>query len=235
MVHELDLQPGDALPGHGILRSRFGVSNDTLGAAMGLLRDAGVVERRARSRTRVLDRGITEQFPWRIGVAGFAAPAQGPGVFYSILREALVCAFHAAGCETRAYTCGPVAQCHSPEPKAEDFPNLEPDLADGALDALAVQTTFDRQEWAALRAQGVPVCHVGVWEDTPGAVIVDRRQVITEAVKHAASCGCRRVMLVNSRTEYMHIGRHAAAFEQALTDVGLRQSESEARSVRPRL
>ena len=42
------LQPGDPFPSHRELRAQLGMSNDTLVAAMRLLRQAGIVHRQER-------------------------------------------------------------------------------------------------------------------------------------------------------------------------------------------
>jgi hypothetical protein len=194
------LKSGDVFPSHQELLALLSTSNNTLMSAMGLLRQAGVVSRQARFRTRVGDLAPLSRIGWSVAVAGLDVEGPGAKVFYADLLLRVMARLSRAHCTCRPYFRVPVDECHWPQHRLADYPQLAKDVREGRVDGILVLTNLDAGEQRNILRHGIPVCHVGIWPDMPSAVLEDGPQMIRDAYGLLGARGCRRVLLASTLT-----------------------------------
>ena len=192
------LKSGDVFPSHQELLALFGVSNNTLMSTMRLLRQAGIVSRRARFRTRVADLGPLSRIGWSVAVAGLDVEGPDSKVFYADLLLRVMARLSRAHCTCRPYFRVHVDKCHWPEHRLADYPQLAKDIREGRVDGVLVLTTLDAGEQRDLQRQGIPVCHVGSWSRMPSAVLEDGPQMVRDACDLLGARGCRKILLAST-------------------------------------
>lgn len=197
-VHDQGLRAGDRLPPQDQLRRLMGFSNDTLLAAMGMLVARGGLRRQSGRGTEICDLEALYGINWTVGIAGLVAPDSGPGAFYGALLHRILSRLSRANCRCNTYFRGEHVQmpCH-----LSDFPGLEGDVADEALDGLVLLTIFDERQCRSVERRGIPLCHVGFWDSMPHATVVDRGGLVADAAALLAARGVRRPALVNGDAE----------------------------------
>lgn len=182
--------PGERLPVQEQLRRNFGVSHLTLGAAMEQLVAAGVITRKTRIGTLVVDRAPLLAFRWHIGLLTFDAPGCGPGTFYAALHHALTVRLSACGWAAATYVR---RTPRWPYQRTADFPGLDIDLADNRIDGVITTTTLDPAAWDRLDHEGIVGCHVGTWDGDTRGVFIDMPRFHEEALAALVAAGCRHV------------------------------------------
>ena len=190
------LQPGDPFPSHRELRAQLGMSNDTLVAAMRLLRQAGIVHRQERRSSHVANLDALARLGWTVAVAGLAS---GASVFHTDLLQRLVVALTSAHISCRTYFRVP--RPHWPAHRLADFPHLEQDIREGRVDGILVLTSLALDEQQKLLRQDIPVCHVGLHVEMPSAVLLDPTEMVEHAYRLLRKKGCRRILLVDTNSE----------------------------------
>ena len=194
-VRSQRLRPGDLLPTHREWCERLGVSSDTVAVVMRRLVERGVVARKTRVGTVLLDPAAWDEVPRVVGVATFAAPQNGPTAFFAELAHRLHEAMVRQGWRSRSYYC-----LQPDEPVSlSQFANLRPDLAEGRLDALVLLTPLVQAQWQALEDDGVACVHLPFWEEAPSAVLLDEGAAMRDALAYLLNAKCRRVLVVRHR------------------------------------
>ena len=192
-IHSNRLDRGSRLPVQQELRHTLGLTNDALTRAMRLLCDQGVLDRKSKAGTRVVDRAAIPPLPWRLGVANVAAPEIGPLSVFSMLSHHVQIECARRGWSTQTYYRFSRADGH---PSFEEFGDLRAHLDAGQLDGLFLLTTVKPEQWSEPVADGVPLCHALFWDEAPCGVVLDRRAMAESAVAHLVEAGCRRIAAV---------------------------------------
>lgn len=208
LIFSRNLRPGDRLPNQTELRDLLHASNDTLSMAMRTLVQKGVLTRRNRAGTVLVNPAPLLQLNWTVGVGALLAPESGPSAVYaSLLTHVLAGLFH-AGCRCDTYfrrenPCWPLHHL-------DDFAGLREDADSGRLDALVLLTTLAREEWRALTERGIVVAHIGNWLGAPAGAVIDWYGFVAEAWRDLLAQNCRQVLLVDG-----HMGDwpHCSALE----------------------
>jgi GntR family transcriptional regulator, arabinose operon transcriptional repressor len=196
---------GDKLPTMHVLRERFRVSINTIGAALDMLAQQGVVEKRrgsgvyVRARAHCRRVGILSElslFDHRISFY-FRAVA---GHLNQRLRQ--------AGVVVKLYT-----GCAEPGPGKSDIPTCPQfweDIAAGVLDGAVVLDTPATDAWY-FRLRDCPIPLVGPMTDYDA--VLDTPGMVQAGVKLLAAQGCRRLGML--------AGQGVADFTRAVTVAGL--------------
>jgi DNA-binding LacI/PurR family transcriptional regulator len=198
------LKPGDRLPGMHELRRRYEVSINTVGMALALLQQEGVVVRRNGNGVFVADRA-----PRRIGILSeldlFDSRISPQ---WRSLAGALKSSLEAAGHISQVYIGNA-----EPGPGASDEPTCPrfwEDAAAGRLDGAVIIDLPSNDAWYT-RVRGCPIPVVGAM--TPYTVTHDVAAITREAVARLAAQGCRRLGFIAWHGE--------AAFVEAVKNHGL--------------
>ncbi len=179
--------PGDKLPGMHDLRQRFGVSINTICAALDILASNGLVDKRRGSGVYVSDRAFRK----RIGILSeldlFDARI---GPYWRSLAGELKTALEAAGHLPNFYVGNAEPGGASDEPTC---PRFWEDAAAGRLDGAVILDTPTTERWYE-RVQKIPIPAVGSWTSYEAAV--DFSGIAQAAVARLAAQGCRRLGLM---------------------------------------
>lgn len=190
-----EMHPGDSLPPQQELRKEIGASNDTITAAMRQLAAEGVVIRTRRVGTVLRDLTPVASPDWSIGLLTLPSTAH---PYTAELTHRLMVEATRAGCRCTPYLR--VDTPHWPQTRA-DFSRLLADLHGQHLDGLLELTMLGQSERDKLEHEGIPVCHVGSWENAPTGVVVDSRWMARQAVSELCRSGCRRPLLLTNTVE----------------------------------
>lgn len=192
LICSRQLVPGDRLPPQEELRTMLGASNDTLSAAMAKLVEIGLLSRKTRVGTIVVDLSAMDQIIWSVGLATFAAADHGPSAFFSDLHHRFLVALHRTNCDCTTYLRGfGEYPCH----KMSNFAGLEQDVEAGHLDGLLTLMNLAPEDWQCIESKNVPVCYTGTWSGAPTGVLIDLPSFEREALSILETRGCRRVTL----------------------------------------
>jgi hypothetical protein len=184
----------------------MGFSNDTLLAAMQMLVAHGGLQRQSGRGTEIRDLDALLRINWTVGIAGLSAPDSGPGAFYGAVLYRLLSRLSRANCRCNTYFRSEKPQWPHRLP---DFPGLEGDVADEALDGLILLTSLDARQCRAIERNGTPVCHVGFWETMPHATVIDRYAMVVDAMALLAARGARRPALLTGGMDQLLSGAQA--------------------------
>ena len=212
------LATGDRLPPQQELRKTLNFSNDTLTAAMEHLVNAGVLVRKRRVGTVVANPDAPGQGIWSVALA-FWPYSDRSVPFDSQLFHVLQSALVREGIRCRLYAYA--GSEHSGALRLGDFPALAEDVTDGYCDAVVTPAWLDVASHATVRQAGVPLIHVGSWEDAGGGVIIDQQEMAEKAVALLASQECRRLAVVSHDQPKPGYERYWHGFCQGLTATGL--------------
>ncbi len=210
------LGPGDRLPTHWELCRRIGVSTHSLTPAMRRLVGAGVLARKPKAGTVVIDPDAYREPLWRVGVAENFETLRGASPFFSVLGACVQNELVRGGCWPRLYLRQMPTERHSDA--LADYPRLAADAASGLLDAAICLGNLDRGAWRRV-AGNAPLC--GFNEVSECGAQIDLRTMVREAVRCLAAQGARRVAVVRK-------ARHPAerdlraGFSEGLAVAGLR-------------
>ncbi len=182
------LEPGDRLPNQGDLIASLGVSNNTVNAAMRRLVEAGVVVRRPRTGTIVVEPDAYSEPLWRVGVLENFHDMRTASPYWSLLGAFVQHDLANAGCWPRLYFH---RIPHPPPPlKLHDFLSLREEVDQNRLDGAVCLGSLDLDEWHGV-ADGLPLC--GFHERIPCGVLVDAATWRREARRMLAEAGCRSI------------------------------------------
>lgn len=220
-IRQARLEVGDRLPTQAELRATTEFSNDTLSGAMRLLTANGVLRRKAGVGTVVARPVCTLEGLWTIGLLtqhGLAGKIPVYAQWYSLTQEWLA----TAGCRFQLHL--EMIERHDSAHPWTDFHLLPHDLAEGRLDGILTFAPILPGDWAAQRARGVPICHLGTSEIMPCGAIIDQLPMTREAVGRLAGLGCRKLGLVSLAGPTPENCRFMTGFQQGLAAAGLPQS-----------
>lgn len=190
------LKLGDKLPPQSEMRMTTPFSNSSLSRAMEKLVADGVVTRRSRVGTVVLDPRAVDLSAWTVALLmnwGLGAP---PPPFSAQVMCMLQHGLMSMGCRCRAYPR--LRHVEGVTERLSDYLNLQEDVDAGVVDAVFVLGDLNEEDRCALVARGIPVCFSTSWELAPCGVIVDNKTFGCEAVKELAACGRRRFCVVEA-------------------------------------
>lgn len=172
----------------------YGFSNCTLTPAMRILVELGLIERRARSMTRVLSLDPLHRLTWTVGVVTLDTPISGPGAAHALTLHALQSQLARRRCVCHVYFRD--ANPHWPY-RIGDFPGLGEDVAEHAIDGLITLDEMDGSSRAAFDGAGIPAVECGYFSSRmPSAILLDYQSMISEAFSRLLALGVRRVALV---------------------------------------
>ncbi|MCF7855595.1 MAG: substrate-binding domain-containing protein [Candidatus Pacebacteria bacterium] len=186
-------QPGDSLPGDRELSRRFGVSNVTIGKAMQVLVAEGLVERRPRSGTYMLD--WRENLPVAL-VTGVDLFHPGASNYFRRIIANLRNRLRDANISQELFIG------HSDPGKYCREDDLSPEFLEAvdksALRAVILVSVVPRGDWLEkLKVAGIPV--IGMNPYVQYGVFSTSGDAIRRSVRHLYAQGCRRFAMLVPR------------------------------------
>jgi DNA-binding LacI/PurR family transcriptional regulator len=207
-------KPGERLPGMRLLCRRFGVSINTVGAAIDLLARDGLIIVRQGSGVYVADRCPRR----RVGILSeLNLFHPGIGRFYPAVADALKARLEERGEEVRLYVG--TALGTADESGDSTCPGFWADAEAGHLAGAVILTTKSTSAFGE-RLHACPIPMVG--DKTEFSAILDTAGIITAAVRRLAAHGCRRLGLLSWRT--------VEPFRRAVKECGLATDDAWIRS-----
>ena len=178
-------KPGEKLSGMHELRRRYGVSINTIGAALDILASEGLVEKRRGSGVYVSDRAVRR----RIGILSELDLFDSRiSPYWRSAASALKSQLEAAGYLPQLYIGNA-----EPGPGASDEPTCPrfwEDAAAGRLDGAVILDVPSIDAWYT-RVRGCPIPAVG--SNTLYTVTYDLAAITREAVARLVAQGCRHL------------------------------------------
>ena len=224
MIHRKALRQGDHVPSQQELCASMGVSNNALSAAMRVLVANGVLTRKPRVGTVVVDPNQQIRGLWRVGLAILPATASMP--YYGELFHRVQLHLQDAGCVTSVYLRD--EQLHRPEgSKLEHFQFLLDDLHRRPLDAVLDLAGLTGENWRERAESGLILVHAGPWEDAPCGVVIEQGQMARHAVHALVDRGCRRLATVSMWGHDRGPARYWQGFVQGLQEAGMPAATAE--------
>ncbi len=195
-IHHRGLGPGDRLPPQEALRQELGFSHFTLSRAMERLVADGVVERKTKIGTVVVDPDASDLSAWTVALLLNWDMGASPSPFYARLTCLLQCGLAAAECHCRAYPRKP----DKPDTRGrlEGYQGLSEDIEAGLVDAVLTPGDLNHDDRISLAALGIPVCFSTSWELATCGAVIDGGRFAREAVELLGGMGMRRFALVES-------------------------------------
>ncbi len=185
------LRAGDKLPPQETLRQEVGFSHFTLSRVMAKLVDDGVVERRPKVGTLVVNPEAVDMSAWTAALPLNWPLEQGPSPFFARLVALMQQELTAAGCH-----CRPYVRFRSPGNEFDrlaNYVNLVDDLEAGLVDAVISPGMFAPHDQERLGNDGIPAVFATAWEQAPCGALIDHGAFAEAAVAALAGQGCRRV------------------------------------------
>lgn len=186
-------KPGEKLPGMHELKERFGVSINTIGAALDMLAGEGVLQKKRGSGVYVTERAARK----RIGILSELDLFDSRiSPYWRALAGSVKAALEAAGYTAQLYIGNA-----EPGPGASDTPTCPrfwEDAATGQLDGAVILDVPSTQAWQE-RIRNCPIPAVGAM--TPYSMSVDLPGIIRAAVGRLVAQGCRRLGLIAWHSE----------------------------------
>ncbi len=182
------LKAGDRLPNHRDLVASLGVSNNTMDPAMRRLVETGVITRRPKTGTVVLDPDAFTESLWRVGVLENFDDMRTASPYWSLLGAFVQHDLANAGCWPRLYFHR--IRGASPPLKIGDYRALREDVDRGRLDGAVCLGSMDLHDWHDV-ADGLPLC--GFHESFGSGVVVDGKAWRLEARELFGNSGCCRI------------------------------------------
>ncbi|MFA5203871.1 MAG: substrate-binding domain-containing protein [Lentisphaeria bacterium] len=216
-LHSHGLRAGDRLPAQAEFREATEFSNDTLSAAMRILVQAGLLQRKTKVGTVVDHPDAVIRGLWTVGLA-FPSDALCRVPFFSQLLGALQAQLAQAECRCRFY----LGTAISRGPRYfSDFPFLEEDLAEGRLDAVIIPAEVEPASWDRfLAAGGIPV-YVGSSDKLRCAVLIEQKTMVRQAVNLLARQGCRRLAVATYAYPHPGYDHYWIGLQDDLAKAGL--------------
>ncbi|MCF7854942.1 MAG: GntR family transcriptional regulator [Candidatus Pacebacteria bacterium] len=193
-IHRRGLQAGDKLPPQETLRQAFGVSNLILSRAMERLVADGVLVRKTRVGTVIVDPDAVDLSAWTVALPLNWPLRQGPWPFYAQLVTMLLQELGSTGCHCRTYT-RMIARGNKNDLLA-DYANLPEDIADGQVDAILSPGSFVENDLQTLRDRTIPVCFATAWEGAPRGILIDNYEFAHTAANVLLEKGRQRIGIV---------------------------------------
>jgi len=189
MIHVRDLKPEDRLPPQSEILNELAFSNDTVNLAMRSLVSGGIVRRKPRVGTVVVDPNRPLKGLWSVGIATF--PSATTESYYMQLLYRIQFHLDVEGCGSSLH----ILRESTGEgiPALKDFGNLEQEIAERRINAVVTLGFFDTSDCEQAKAMKVPIIHVGAWENAPAGVVIDQGPMVKGAVELLIHRGCQRI------------------------------------------
>lgn len=209
------VQVGDLVSTQSELRQELGYSNDTLTKAMKWLVEDGVLERRQRAGTMVLDMSKA-QFDGHTVVLAMVPHTTLPDEpFYGHLLRALDGHVREIlGAQVRILT-HQINEHLNTVWGLDTFPGLEAMVLNGDVDAVICPIAVDPVATGRLTDTGTPWLHVSSWERNPLGVVIDQKPMMQQACHMLAHRGCKRLGIVTKEGRGHEKLRYWQMYEQA--------------------
>ncbi len=206
---------GQLLPTQAELRQELNFSNDTLTRAMKWLVEDGVLERKQRAGTMVLDMSKARLDDHTVMLAMVPHNTLPDEPFYGHLLRALegyIREILGAQVRIMAHVIDKHGNAEWP---LNTFPGLEEMVLQGDIDAVICPIAVASDDTAPLTKLGVPWLHVSSWEKTNAGVVIDQQPMMLQACEMLVSRGCKRLAVVTKDARARHHNRYWNAFIQA--------------------
>lgn len=227
------MQAGDLVDSQPDLRQILNYSNITLSRAMECLVNDGVLERRKRAGTIVLDLSkarLTEHTVALAMVPHTTLPNEPyyghllralEGYVREILGAQIRIVVHHLG--SRQYPAWPLST----------FPGLDEMVLNAEVDAVICPIGVRVKDVTHLAQMGVPWLHVGSDEESPSGVVIDQEPMIQRACRMLVERGSCRIGLILRKVSSFHSvdklrffhAYHAASQEHGFKTMPLIESE----------
>lgn len=219
------LKAGDTLPKQSDLRLQLGLHNDGLNAAMEVLTANGMVRRRQRSGTVLLDPTRSVRGVWRVGLAVF--PATATHSYYGQLLHLIQSELTRRGIGMSHYMLSSEIDVSDSRFDLTNFDHLIDDIKNQAIDAVLSFASLSREDWSLEARSKLPVVHVGSWESAPCGAVIDQRQLVKDSYELLYHLGCRRIAVITSEGHHETRHRFWDEFCHVASQHGLTVGESE--------
>lgn len=190
-----ELKRGDKLPSQEELRRELDFSHNSMTPAMNLLVESGMLERKRRLGTVVVDTDAVPAGLWRIGLAFGVLDSTPECKFETILSRYVQEKIQRAHCHARYYILNYDKIGQVPH-GLSDFGLLESDVESGRLDAILSMAFFDSESSTILNSYNTPMCNIVGSEYTPFRVELDTRDFVERSIKILKEKCCRRIAIV---------------------------------------
>jgi hypothetical protein len=204
-IHEQRLTADSKLPTQEELRRLLNFSHNSLTPAMNLLVESGMIQRKRRLGTVVVDPDAIPAGLWRIALALGILDNSPWCRFETILSRYLQEKIQRAGCQMRFYILNYDKFAVVPHELA-DFGLLEPDIASGKLDAIISPAFFSLNAYSVCEEHGVPLCNTGGWKEIPMRVEFDLDDLLQRAFKILKTSGRNRIAVIYDHVSCPDIG-----------------------------
>lgn len=191
------VEAGDLVPTQPELRQALNFSNDTLTRAMKWLVEDGVLDRKQRAGTVVLDLGKARLDEHTVMLAMVPHTTLPDEPFYGHLLRALegyVREILGAQVRIMAHVVDKRGNAVWP---MHTFPGLEEMILGGDVDAVICPIAVDSVATKQFSDLGVPWLHVSSWEGTAEGVVIDQKPMVMQACRMLVERGCNRIGAVS--------------------------------------
>jgi DNA-binding LacI/PurR family transcriptional regulator len=206
---------GELVPTQAELRQELNFSNDTLTRAMKWLVEDGVLERKQRAGTVVLDMSRARLDDHTVMLAMVPHTTLPDEPFYGHLLRALegyVREILGAQVRIMAHVVDMPGNAVWP---MHTFPGLEEMIREGDIDAVICPIAVDPDQTSQFTKLGVPWLHVSSWEKTDAGVVIDQQPMMLQACEMLVQRGCKRLSVVTKDARARNHNRYWNAFVQA--------------------
>ena len=194
-ILDQELKTGDKLPSQNELRRELDFSHNSMTPAMNLLVESGMLERKRRLGTVIVDTNAVPSGLWR-GALAFGVLDITPACkFETILSRYVQERVQRAGCHVRSYILNYDKFRTCPH-ELSDFGLLEADLQSGRLDAVISPAFFSTTAYEQAESFSVPLCNIGGWEDVPFRVELDTRDLVSKSATILKEKCCRSITVI---------------------------------------
>ena len=176
------LKAGDKLPSQEEFRQLLDFSHNSVTPAMNLLVESGMIERKRRVGTVLVDPDAVPAGLWRIALALGLLDDTPWCKFETMLSRYIQEKIQRGGCYMRSYFLNFDKFDVTPH-SLSDFGLLETDIQAGRIDALISPAFFSSKAYDAAASYDVPLCNVGGWEQIPFRVEFDKKDILSQAFK----------------------------------------------------
>jgi DNA-binding LacI/PurR family transcriptional regulator len=224
LIWSRGLDCNDPLPTQRELQKMYGFSHNVLTPAMQRLARAGVVTRKVKVGTLVVDRRAFREPIWRVAIAVNFLEQHDSSPFFSLLAGYVQRELMNLGCRPRLYlrTALP-AEPSDRRDSLSIYGSLGQDVRQEFLDGAISLGSIDEKEWHSF-ARNVPLC--GFAEAAGCGAGVDQQAMAQDAVALLASKGCRRLTII-SNALIPTLRRFWDGFEQGIEKAQLKRWSGE--------
>ncbi|MCF7853371.1 MAG: GntR family transcriptional regulator [Candidatus Pacebacteria bacterium] len=195
-IYRQGLQAGDRLPTQRTLRKESSFSNFSLSRAMEKLVSDGVVERKRKVGTLVVDPTAADLSAWTVALLINWSEAQLPGPFYSRLLNVLLHGLVKAGCQCRAY----IRVHHIPgtPDRLTYYASLQQDIDAGLVDGIMNVGNLAEQDRQKLAELDIPLCFSTIWQLASCGAVIDVTKFAADALSTLKEMGAKRIGVITA-------------------------------------